>query len=243
MSAGRAASGAAPTDSVVATPATTGRPARRAYDNTLRRRQAGDTRRRIVQAGSQLLHESHVRDWGAVTIRAVAERAGVNERTVYRHFENERGLRDAVMHQVEEEAGIELDGMRLGDIGALASRIFRHASSFPATPRAALDPTLTETRERLHSALLHAVEGEAPAWRHQDVTMAAAVLDLLSSVGAYERLVGDWALTPTQAGAAATWAIGVVEEAVRAARPPTGTPPSEKTVTRRRDAPIPRSPA
>ena len=72
---------------------------RRRYDGTLRRQQAGETCDRIVAAGSDLLRGSPIRDWRALTIRAVAERAGVNERTVYRHFVNEQGLRDAVMHR------------------------------------------------------------------------------------------------------------------------------------------------
>ena len=80
--------------------------ARRRYDTTLRRQQAAGTRERIVAAGSALLHRSPIRDWRSLTLRAVAERAGVNERTVYRHFANERALRDAVMHRLEEEAGI-----------------------------------------------------------------------------------------------------------------------------------------
>src|SRR5262245_43541623 len=56
--------------------------ARRRYDGTLRRQQAAETRERIVAAGSELLHGSPIRDWRALTVRAVAERAGVNQRTV-----------------------------------------------------------------------------------------------------------------------------------------------------------------
>src|SRR5690606_23228727 len=61
------------------------RPTRR-YDSALRRERALATRARIVTAGCELLQASSLRDWRGVTIRAVAERAGVNERTVYRHF-------------------------------------------------------------------------------------------------------------------------------------------------------------
>ena len=41
-------------------------------------------------AGSELVHRISVRDWKKLTVRAVAERAGVNERTVYRYFGSER---------------------------------------------------------------------------------------------------------------------------------------------------------
>ena len=66
----------------------------------------------------------------------------MNERTVYRYFGNERGLRDAVMHRLEEKAGIELDGMRLEDVADMAARIFAHVSAYPPRPKPPLDPTL-----------------------------------------------------------------------------------------------------
>jgi len=201
--------------------AAVGRPTRRAYDSSRRQEMAAATRRRIVMAGSELLHASHVRDWEALTLRAVAERAGVNERTVYRHFGNERTLRDAVMQQLEAESGIELDGMQLGDVAPLAARIFRHVSSFRLAPGPVLDATLSQTRQRVHAALIDAVTGEAEGWSEQDRTMAGAMLDLLWSVGAYERLVRDWGLDADQAIRAITWVITMVEDAVRRGRAPT----------------------
>jgi hypothetical protein len=45
--------------------------------------------------------------------------------------------------------------------------------------------------------------------------MAAAILDLLWSVTAYERLVAAWELSPQQTTSAITWAIGLVEAAIR----------------------------
>jgi len=182
---------------------------------------AAATRRRIVEAASELLHASHVRDWEALTIRAVADRAEVNERTVYRHFGNERSLRDAVMQQLETEAGVELEGLRLVDVSGQAARIFRHVSSFRPAPGPALDPTLSQTRQRVHAALFDAVTQATPRWTSEDRTMAAAVLDLLWSVGAYERLVGDWDLDADQATRAITWVIALVDDAVRRGRTPT----------------------
>ena len=112
---------------------------------------------RIIAAGSELLHGSSVRDWHGLTIRAVAEKAGVNERTVYRHFVNEQGLRDAVMHEFEEEAGIDLRGMQLEDVADVTARIFAHVSSYPPDTRQPLDPTLLDAKQRQHDALLAAV--------------------------------------------------------------------------------------
>jgi AcrR family transcriptional regulator len=188
--------------------------ARRSYDSTLRRQRAAETRVRIIAAGSELLHGSSVRDWHGLTIRAVAEKAGVNERTVYRHFANEQGLRDAVMHQFEEEAGIDLRGMQLEDVANVTARIFAHVSSYPQDARQALDPTLLDAKQRQHEALLAAVSARAEAWPDANRRVAAAVLDVLWSVASYERMVVDWHMDPTEATRGISWAIGLVRQAI-----------------------------
>ena len=189
---------------------------RRHYDGTRRREHAAETRRRIIEAGVQLLHGTHVRNWDVSTIRAVAQRAQVNERTVYRHFGNERGLRNAVMGGLEEQAGVVLEGMRLEDVPKMATRIFEHVSSFPLGPSQVLDPTLSEANQRQHAALLGAVAaGTADGdWSDEDRTMAAGMFDVLWSVAAYERLVRDWQLEPERAMQALNWVIQMVEIAV-----------------------------
>jgi len=194
--------------------------ARRRYDSTLRRQQAAGTRERIVAAGSALLHRSPIRDWRGLTLRAVAERAGVNERTVYRHFANERALRDAVMHRIEEEAGIDLARLRLENIADAAARIFEHVSSYPVKPRPPLDPALTEASQRQRKALLGALAARTARWREADRVVAAAMFDVLWGVASYERLVVDWQLDREQAIRGITWVIRLVEEAVRKGRRP-----------------------
>jgi AcrR family transcriptional regulator len=207
------------TESVHLTAPTTGR---RSYDSTLRRQRAAETRERIIAAGSDLLHGSSVRDWHGLTIRAVAEKAGVNERTVYRHFVNEQGLRDAVMHGFEKEAGIDLRGMQLEDVADVTARIFAHVSSYPADPRQALDPTLLDAKQRQHEALLAAVAARAETWSRQDRTLVAAALDVLWSVASYERMVVDWQIDPGEATRGIGWVIGLIREAI--ATQPEGLP-------------------
>ncbi len=194
--------------------------ARRRYDGALRRMRAAETRERIVAAGSEILHRSPIRDWRALTIRAVAERAGVNERTVYRHFVNERALRDAVMHRLEEESGIDLERLRLEEIATVAARIFEHVASYPLRPRRPLDPTLTEAGQRQRKALLRAIDARAARWDEADRAVAAAMLDVLWSVASYERLVVDWHFDRKQAIRGIAWVIGLIEDAVRHGRRP-----------------------
>jgi AcrR family transcriptional regulator len=195
--------------------------AARSYDGTLRRERAAETRERIVDAGSELLHRTSVRDFKKLTVRAVAERAGVNERTVYRYFGNERGLRDAVMHRHEQEAGIDLAGMQLQDIAKVAAQIFGHVSSYPRDPRPTLDPTLVDAAQRQREALLGAVAGNAEGWSEADHLIAAAMFDVLWSVASYERLVFDWEIGHPRAVQGISWVIGLVEQAVRDGRGPT----------------------
>jgi AcrR family transcriptional regulator len=201
---------------------TTTQPGRRQYDSTLRRERAAQTRERIVTAGIELVRAS-IRDWNGVTIRAVAERAHVNERTVYRHFANERALRDEVMHRLEKEAGVELAGMRLDDIADVTSRIFVHLSAYPLAKRLPADPTLIDAVRRQHDALVAAVGEHTAPWPVADRTLVAAVLDVLWSLGAYERIVVDWQLDRDEAIRAIMWAIGLVNEAVHEGRRPART--------------------
>lgn len=78
---------------------------RRRYDSSSRRRQAAETRARIVAAGTELVHGFETWDWHDLTFKAVAERAGVGERTVYRHFPTEQHLHDAVMNSSNTTQG------------------------------------------------------------------------------------------------------------------------------------------
>ncbi|HWS44635.1 MAG TPA: helix-turn-helix domain-containing protein [Acidimicrobiia bacterium] len=193
---------------------------KRRYDNTRRRERANETRERIVAAGADLVRRSSIRDWRGVTIRAVAERAGVNERTVYRHFANERALRDAVMQRLEEAVGIDLARLRLDGIGDAAARIFRHVAAYPSDRRPPLDPTLAEANRRQHEAVLAAVEEYAGRWPAADRALAAAMLDLMWAVSSYERLVRDWDLDAEEAIRGMRWVIELVAAAVRDGRRP-----------------------
>jgi AcrR family transcriptional regulator len=193
---------------------------RRSYESPVRRQQAAETRERIVAAGADLVHSFPRWDWRQLTVRAVAERAGVDERTVYRHFSSEDVLHAAVMQRLEEEADIDLTALALEDLTTATRNLFGYLSSFPVSERRPRDPTFAEIDERRRAAILDAVAHRAEDWSDTEQEQAAAVLDLLWSLLSYERLVTAWDLDSDDATAAVTWAIGLIEEAIRDGRRP-----------------------
>jgi len=194
--------------------------ARRNYDSPLRRQRAAETRERIVGAGAELLHGFPIWNWRALTARATAARAGVSERTVYRYFPSERDLRDAVLAHLEKESGVDLEHLTLTGLRDVAAQILEYASAFPLASREVRDPTVAAANERQRAALLAAVVPDTEGWSPVDRAIAAAMLDVLWSVVSFERLALDWEIDAPDAIAGITWAIGLVEDAIRQGRRP-----------------------
>ncbi|MGG3889416.1 TetR/AcrR family transcriptional regulator [Metabacillus fastidiosus] len=63
-----------------------------------------DTSEKIIKAFIELFRDH---GYKGATTRAVAERAGVNEVTIFRHFGNKKGLMDAVLQKVSYTPMIE----------------------------------------------------------------------------------------------------------------------------------------
>ncbi len=191
-------------------------PEGRRYHAPVRQQRAADTRERIVGAGSELAHELASWDWKPLTFRAVAERAGVGERTVYRHFPNERHLHDAVMQRLEEEAGITYEDVTLENLADVTARVFATRRSFAAgqSVNEPEDPSFVAVDERRRNALTHAVSIAAPHWSEHEHETVAALLDVLWNLPSYERLVGQWNLSGEEATRALTRLINMLVQAV-----------------------------
>lgn len=192
-------------------------PPRRPYDNRARSQKAAQTRTRIVEAGSALVHEFESWDWRGLTFRAVAERAGVGERTVYRHFPTERHLHDAVMARLEAEAGVRYEDVTLANLGEVTRRVFASLQRFSVreslpTPR---DSAFVSSDERRREALQRAVAEAAPELPDAQRNAVAGLLDVLWSPASYERLVGGWGLRGEDATRAIEWLMAQVVKAIQ----------------------------
>ena len=181
-----------------------------------------ETRERIVAAGSELVHEFPSWDWRDLTFRAVAERAGVGERTVYRHFPTERHLRDAVMQRLEAEAGVDYEGMELSTLPDMTARVFASLRSFAVEETVASpdDPTFEAADQRRRDALLRAVASEASQWTDAERETLAALLDVVWQLTSYERLITTWRFDPDRATDAISWLVTLMRRAIHDEAPP-----------------------
>lgn len=195
---------------------------RRSYDNRARQEKAAQTRERIVAAGSELVHDFDSWNWRDLTFKAVAERAGVGERTVYRNFPTERHLHDAVMQRLESEAGVSYEVVDLTNIGDVTGRVFASLQRFSVrkSVEAPQDPTFVGVDVRRREALTRAVTAAAPGWSTAEQHLTAGLLDVLWNVPSYERLVGEWDIAGTDATRAIGWLIQKVVAAIEDDDPP-----------------------
>jgi AcrR family transcriptional regulator len=161
-------------------------------------------------------------NWDALTFRAVAERAGVGERTVYRYFPTERHLHDAVMTRLEEEAGVSYEELDLDNLAAITARVFSSRHSFAAreTIDAQSDPTFVAVDQRRREALLRAVTAATPTWSDAERRTLSALLDVVWNMPAYERLVEGWEFSSDDATDAITWLMSLLTSRIDDDEPP-----------------------
>jgi AcrR family transcriptional regulator len=192
---------------------------RRPYDSPVRRAQMAETRDRILEAGCALVHEFRSWDWRPLTFRAVAERAGVGERTVYRHFATEQALHEAVLLRLGQQSGVVYEGLTLADVADIGAKVFTSMSTFAAPAWTEVhDAALVHEDERRRTALLAAVEEAAPDLSEDEHRRAGAALDVLWHVPSYQRLVTGWRLDADEAAQVIDWLVGLVVADIRSAK-------------------------
>jgi AcrR family transcriptional regulator len=134
-----------------------------------------------VSAGAALVRELPTWDWDGLTFRALAERAEVSERTVYRHFPTERKLHDAVMERLEDEAGITYEDVDLANIADVTARMLAAMHRFAAeeTGYPPVGPAVSGADDRRRAALQRAVSAEARDLTDVQQRIAAGLLDAI----------------------------------------------------------------
>jgi AcrR family transcriptional regulator len=180
------------------------------YHSPLRAEQAAGTHARIVDACVQLMQDGE-----ELTYAAVATRAGVQERTVYRHFPTKADLESAVWSWLTSNlTHVTFDARTVDDLVTSMRASFQGFDDGAPLIQAMLhSPHGLEVRRRqqpgrramFESCVDDALTGAPPAVRRR----AAAALQVLYSATAWEQLRVFWGMDASEAAA-------VVELAIRA---------------------------
>lgn len=145
-----------------------------------------ETRARILAAAREIFERNGTR---GTTTREVAERAGVNEATLFRHFGSKAALIGAMR---EEACGVEemrsvLEALTGEDIAADVRKVTHHGAQIMAKQRALMCIALAED----------ALEGGDPDLNSPEWRGPSRVLDLMKNYFAARAAEGRIAGDPT----------------------------------------------
>lgn len=183
----------------------------RTYNSRLRQEQAEATRERIIAAMADILAEDGRIE--AATNRAVAQRAGVTEVTVYRHFPSRELLLRGLWEHLNRKNGANV-GMPEGE-AELVGNVAPLFATFDAAPAHIVAAITSEHGREMRGSLddvrreafLDAIEDAASGLAPAEQAKAAGVIQLLHSAYAWLSLREQWNVTGQDAADAAGWAI------------------------------------
>jgi len=181
---------------------------RRRYESPLRQEQQLATRERILAALANVMAKD-----GTATVPAVAERAGVSERTVYRHFPTREDLYRALFTWVTDLAPeTRAEPTSVDELVAQAHEIFPRYELRPEVVRALNAHELGQNLRRsragyrratVQGALASSLEGMPDDQRQR----VEAAVHVLASSSAYLHLHDFWDMSAEEAAEAVEWAV------------------------------------
>jgi AcrR family transcriptional regulator len=183
----------------------------------LRESQAALTRRLVFDA----LRAEMVADPAApVSFDRLAERSGVNRRTIFRHFPGKEALLAAFWQDMNASLGARVWPETEADLLTMPPALFAALDAVAPivdaahAPGPARDMRLMARGER-QAAFRNALSDVTARLPPQRAEAVAAVVQLLFSATAAMSLRENWGLTGRAAGDAVAWAIAAVMAAAR----------------------------
>lgn len=187
------------------------------YESPLRDEQKAETRRRILGAAERLMQDA---DLGELTFAAVAREAGVQERTVYRHFATKGDLLDALWDALDPRIGTAsfpdseatlIDGPR---------RVFPAFDDNENLMRAFWStPQGREFRLRVNdkrkAAIRKAVADAVKDLPANEARWVTATAQLLYSGAAWQTMKDYWGFSGDEAGKASSFMLQLIFDAAR----------------------------
>ena len=193
----------------------------RSYQSSIRERQSLETRERILKAVGDLMVTDPEQ---AFSIDDVARQAGVNRRTVFRHFADKGQLIDAFWAQTNRGLGVQFWPRSEADLIRLPESLFEalesiggivRASHLSAAGREMLLRANIERQAAFRESLA-SVTADMSALRARQLQ---ATIQLLFSATAWQTMRDYWGLSAREAGEACSWAIEAILKAAKEAPP------------------------
>jgi AcrR family transcriptional regulator len=184
----------------------------RSYSSPLRDRQTAETRTIILGALGAELAGGGIEDF---SMARVARRAGVSERTVYRHFPTRDALLDGLSEWYNERVGDFPDGVSAEAIPQTIAQVFADFDEHESLARAVLaSPGGRELRRHARAARLARLDAAlAPALDGVDTDRVAAAWGLifaLCSARTWQARRDEGGLDGAAAGRAVARAIQLI---------------------------------
>jgi hypothetical protein len=189
----------------------------RAYNSPLREKKARQTREAILDAFYALMCEANAPD--EIGMESIAQKAGVQRRTIFRHFATREELLCAFWPWLNAKVGASPAPHSVRDVVDGPREAFPRFDAHEPAMRAALHSrtgremrlnTVTGRRALFAGALEPVLYQLPPA----EARKVEALAHLLFSASAWEVLKDYGGLTGAQAGESASWALELILSAV-----------------------------
>lgn len=193
------------------------KPARRTYASPLREALAQDTRERILEAVAEFVKRRGAEPF---TIEAIALKAGIERRTVFRHFSSREVLLDAFWVWINERYFQNALPSSLRELANAPRRVFEEFDAEEGIVRGSLHSdagrvmrlSALPARQQAFRAAVRELE---PAAEPEAVRRFEIIAHAIYSAAAWETMRDYAAVSGKEAGEVASWALTVLARAVQ----------------------------
>lgn len=187
------------------------------YESPLRDAQKEDTRRRILDAAATLIETVSP---AGLSFAAIAQQAGVRERTVYRHFATKDALLEAMWAGLDPRIGIKSFPANEAELIAFPAQVFPAFDDSEQMMRAMwASPQGRDFRlsvnERRKAAIRKSVAPALDGLPSREAAWLTAAVQLLYSGAAWMTMKDYWGFSGAEAGRASSLAIRLLLEGAR----------------------------